>query len=196
MTQGLRNAGTGVFGGVPTFTLRHRLSRALFQLVWMLCARWTPPPAWRWRRLILRAFGAEMAPDAVVYASARIWLPRNLSMGAKSVIGPRCTIYCMDRIEIGRRAVISQGAHLCSGSHDVDDPGFALVTQPIRIGDHAWICAEAFVGPGVIVGKGAVLGARGVAFRDLPDWTVHAGNPARQLRRRTGPSRRESLPDN
>jgi putative colanic acid biosynthesis acetyltransferase WcaF len=52
------------------------------------------------------------------------------------------------------------------------------------IGADAWIAAEAFVGPGVVIGEGAVLGARGVAFRDIPAWSVYVGNPARLLRRR------------
>ncbi|MGH6957429.1 MAG: hypothetical protein ACREEW_12265, partial [Caulobacteraceae bacterium] len=59
-----------------------------------------------------------------------------------------------------------------------------LVARPIEIGPRAWIAAEAFVGPGVTVGEGAVLGARGVAMRDLEPWTIYAGNPATPLRRR------------
>jgi putative colanic acid biosynthesis acetyltransferase WcaF len=48
----------------------------------------------------------------------------------------------------------------------------------------AWVAAEAFVGPGVTVGEGAVLGARGVAFKALEPWTVYAGNPAQPLKKR------------
>jgi putative colanic acid biosynthesis acetyltransferase WcaF len=87
-------------------------------------------------------------------------------------------------VELKREAVVSQGTHLCAGSHDIDDPNLQLITKPITIGERAWIAAEAFVGPGVTVGEGAVLGARGVAFRDLEAWTVYAGNPAAAKRRR------------
>jgi putative colanic acid biosynthesis acetyltransferase WcaF len=46
------------------------------------------------------------------------------------------------------------------------------------------VAAEAFVGPGVTLGDGAVLGARGVAFADLEPWTVYIGNPMREVRKR------------
>lgn len=105
-------------------------------------------------------------------------------MSAYSCLGRDVTCYCMDRIELGIHATVSQGAHLCTGTHDVDHADFQLVTMPIVVGANAWIAAEAFVGPGVTVGEGAVLGARAVTFRNLEPWTIYAGNPARKLRRR------------
>jgi putative colanic acid biosynthesis acetyltransferase WcaF len=84
----------------------------------------------------------------------------------------------MAPVRLGRYVVVSQRAHLCAGSHRVDDEYFQLIAKPITIKDNAWIAAEAFVGPGVTVGEGAVLGARGVAFEDLNPWTVYVGNPA------------------
>ncbi|MDC7786716.1 DapH/DapD/GlmU-related protein [Rhodoplanes sp. TEM] len=170
--------------GGPSFGLRNRAFRAAWGLAWLLLARWTPPPLHGWRRLVLRAFGARIAPGARIYGSVRIWYPPHLSVGRNAVIGPGVTCYSQAPITVHDRAVVSQGAHLCTGSHDVADPHFQLVTEPIVIGARAWIAAEAFVGPGVTIGDGAVLGARGVAFRDLAPWTVYAGNPARPLRAR------------
>ena len=105
-------------------------------------------------------------------------------MGEFSFLGPNVNCYSMDRITIGDYALVSQGAHLCAGSHDISDPSFQLISKPIVINSQAWVAAEAFVGPGVTVGKGAVLGARGVAFRSLDPWTVYAGNPAKPLKKR------------
>ena len=163
---------------------RHRLERAAWWIVWMLLARWTPPPFHPWRRLVLQLFGARVGPNARVYASTWIWYPRNLVMEANALMGPGVICYSMAEIVIGRDAVVSQRAYLCCGTHELDDPAFPLRARPIRIGAKAWVAAEAFVGPGVTVGEGAVLGARGVTVRDLPEWTVWAGNPARQIRER------------
>ena len=170
--------------GGASFTLRSRVERATFALCWTLLAAWTPPPLRGWRRLILRAFGATMGKGANVYASVRIWHPRNLVMGDHATLGPRVNCYCQARITVGEYAVVSQGVTLCAGTHDYEDPEFQLRTRPIVLGPHSWIAAEAFVGPGVQVGAYAVLGARGVAMRNLAPGVVYAGNPAVAVKRR------------
>lgn len=167
-----------------SFTLSHRLTRLLWNLVWLAGASWTPPMLRPWRVFLLRAFGARVAPTAIVYGSARIWHPANLEMGDHACIGPRVIVYSMADIRFGAHALASQGAHICAGTHDIDDPNFQLEARPIEIGEGAWVAAEAFVGPGVSIGDWAVLGARAVAFRDLEAWGVYAGNPAKRIRTR------------
>lgn len=170
--------------GGPSFSLRNRAYRAIWIVTWGLLASWTPPPLRAWRRWLLRRFGAQVAPTATIYGSARIWSPANLVVGDCALIGPRTTIYNQGPIAIGAYAIVSQGAHLCAGTHDVEDRNFQLRTRPITIGARAWVAAEAFVGPGVTVGEGAVLGARACAMRDVAPWMICAGNPAMPLRER------------
>lgn len=184
-SNGIRDAARhDTFTGAASFPLQHRLLRLAWNIAWTLLAAWTPPPLRAWRIMLLRGFGAQVDPTANVYASARIWYPPNLVMAPYSALGPRSNCYCMATITLGERAIVSQGAHLCGGSHNVDDPHFQLVAAPISIGARAWIAAEAFVGPGVNVGEGAVLGARGVTTKNLEPWTIYAGNPARAIRPR------------
>lgn len=168
--------------GGATFPLTDRLYRAVWAATWLLLAYWTPAPLRGWRRWLLRCFGARLASTANVYGSARIWSPANLCMGDHATIGPGAIIYSMAPITIGPFAIVSQRAHLCAGTHDVEDHQFQLRTRPIQVGSRAWIAAEAFVGPGVTVGDGAVLGARSCAMRNLDAWTVYTGNPATSLR--------------
>ena len=151
---------------------------------WLVLCRWTPPPLWAWRRAVLRAFGAKVGAKGRVYGSTRIWPPANLSLGDGAVLGRRVNCYNQGHIAIGAGAVVSQDASLCASTHLVEDPSFPLVLRPIHIGRDAWIAAEAFVGPGVTVGDGAVLGARGVAMRVLEPWTYYGGNPATALKPR------------
>ena len=130
---------------------------------------------------MLRLFGAQVASGVRLHPSVRIAIPWNLHIGAHAGVGDRAILYNLGRISIGASVTISQGAHLCAGSHDHRDPAMPLTKPPIRIGDGAWICADAFIGPGVSIGEFAIVAARGVAVRDVPPLTIVAGNPAREV---------------
>jgi len=100
--------------------------------------------------------------------------------------------YCLGKITIGERVSISQNAHLCAGSHDYTHSNMPLTRPSITIHNDVWIAADAFVGPEVEVGEGAILGARGVAVRSLDAWTIYAGNPAKPVKSREMPSSNET----
>jgi len=170
--------------GGATYSLGHRLFRLAWWVVWLLVAAWTPAPLHRWRVFWLRLFGAQVDPSAHVYGSARIWYPPYLRMDAHACLGPRVNCYSMAPIHLARNAIVSQGSYLCAGMHDIEDPDFQLVVRPITIGADAWVAAEAFIGPGVTVGECAVVGARGVLFKDAEAGGVYAGNPAKLIKHR------------
>jgi putative colanic acid biosynthesis acetyltransferase WcaF len=184
MTRPLDGHAARSWEGGASFSRGNRLYRLAWQVTWLLLAAWTPPPLRGWRRVLLRSFGADIADSANVYGSARIWSPANLTIGAHAAIGPGATIYSMARVTIGPYAIVSQRAHLCAGTHNIEDAAFQLHARPITIGARAWVAAEAFVGPGVTIGEGAVLGARACAMRDVAPWTVCSGNPAQVIRER------------
>ena len=170
--------------GTPSFSIGNRISRVVWKAAWLLLAAWTPPAFSPWRIGLLKAFGANVAPGAAIAASARVWLPRNLELGRDASIGPGVDCYNMAMISIGARSVVSQRAFLCAGTHDISDPKFQLLTRSILIGADVWIASEAFVGPGVKIEDGCVLGARACAFSDLQAWTVYRGNPANPVKKR------------
>lgn len=169
----------------PSFSLGNRLMRMLWQVTWILAFRSSPRPLHRWRAFLLRCFGARIGRDVHVYPSVRIWAPWLLTCEERVGIGDRAIIYNMGAIVIEREAVISQGAHLCAGTHDIDSPTFQLRTGTIRIGSSAWICAEAFIGPDVHIAAGCVIGARSCVVKSINEpWTVWAGSPPKRLRQR------------
>lgn len=171
-------------GAGAAFPLINKLERVVWQVAWSLLARWTPPPLFAWRRLVLRTFGAKIGRRARIYASVRIWLPRQLTVGEGAIVGPGVRLYNQGTINIGPRAVISQRAQLCASTHDLGDPDFRLMLRPIVVREACWVAAEAFVGPGVTMGEGAILAARGVLFEDAEPMTIYRGNPAIILKKR------------
>lgn len=167
------------------FSLRNRMARALWNAVYLLLFLPSPRPLHAWRSLLLRAFGAKLGPHVHVYPSVRIWAPWNLAIGSHVGIGDGAIIYSMGPVRIGSHCVVSQRAHLCGGSHDVDSENFQLIVGPIELEPYVWICAEAFVAMNVRIAEGAVVGARAVVTRSLEQpWVVYAGTPARPIRER------------
>jgi putative colanic acid biosynthesis acetyltransferase WcaF len=146
--------------------------------------RLSPRPCFGWRGFVLRCFGARIGAHVHTYSSTRVYFPWNLTIGEWSALGENALVYNLGPVTIGERVTISHGAHLCAGSHDYRRPDLPLLKPPITIGDQVWICADAFIGPGVTVGEGAVVGARAVAIKDVAPWTVVAGNPAELIKKR------------
>jgi len=144
----------------------------------------SPRPFWGWRRTVLRLFGAKVGTKVHIYPSVRITIPWNLTLGNRCAVGNRAILYALGPITIGARATISQGAHLCAGTHDWRNPAMPLLKPPIMIGEDAWICADAFIGAGVSVEARAIVGARAVAVRDVAKGIIVAGNPAKEVGKR------------
>lgn len=171
-------------GADAAFPLRNKLERLLWQAMWLLLARWTPPPLFAWRRLVLQAFGAKIGHGARIYSDVRVWLPRQLTIGEGTIVGRGAILYNQGTIAIGPHCVISQRAHLCASTHDTGDPGFRLLLRPITLRQACWVAAEAFVGPGVTMGEGSILAARAALFTDAEEMTIYRGNPANPLKKR------------
>ena len=145
----------------------------------------SPRPCFGWRRFVLRCFGARVGRNVNVYPSTRIYFPWNLTVGDWSAIGEEALVYNLGPITLGHKVTVSHRAHLCAGTHDYRRSDLPLLKPPIVVADQVWICADAFIGPGVTVGEGAVVGARAVVIKDVEAWTVVAGNPARVIQKRT-----------
>jgi putative colanic acid biosynthesis acetyltransferase WcaF len=178
---------TGVVQDLSSFHLpagfRGR-SAVVVQLWWLVQAllfRTSPQFMYGFRRALLRLFGARIGRNVLVRPTARIVYPWKLSIGDNSWVGDFAELYSLGNIEIGRDAVVSQYAYLCTGSHDHRSPAFDITTQTIVVEDEAWIAAGAFVHPGVRVARGSVIGARAVLRADSEPYGIYAGDPARRI---------------
>lgn len=163
----------------------HRLGRLMWGVVYVFLFRPSPRNLHRWRNMLLRLFGAKIDRRARVYPRARIWAPWNLVMAPFATIGDDADVYCVDRIELGERAIVSQYCYLCGASHDFEKDDRPLTPAPIVLEREVWLAADVFVGPGVTIGARTVVGARSSVFGDLPANKICFGTPAKPVRDRS-----------
>jgi putative colanic acid biosynthesis acetyltransferase WcaF len=136
------------------------------------------------RRSLLRLFGAALGRGVVLKPGLRVKYPWLLSVGDNSWLGEDCWIDNLALVTIGNNVCVSQGAYLCTGNHDWSDPAFPLTVKPITLADGSWVGARTVVCPGVTLNECAVAAAGSVVTKDIPPYEIHAGNPARFVRRR------------
>lgn len=164
---------------------KHQLVRLLWSITWTLCARWLPRSLGKsWKNWLLRLFGAKLDKTAHIYSSARIYYPPYLKMGKYATLADDVECYNVAPVEIGDHVTVSQGAMICTASHDITDSSNPLITAPVVIKDQCWIGTRAYIGMGVTIHQGAVVGATASVYKDVEPWTVVGGNPARFIKKR------------
>lgn len=166
-------------------SIKNKLMRLIWNIIYFLLFRPFAFPFYNnWRLFLLKCFGAKLGTGVVVHSSVRIWAPWNLKMGNYSCLAQKVDCYNVNKIIIGNNTTISQKCYLCTASHDISNSLNPLITAPIVIEDQAWIASDSFIGMGVTVYQGAVVGARASVFKDVQAWTVVGGNPAKFIKKR------------
>jgi len=141
-------------------------------------------PSHRLRNLLMRyVFCMKATSNTVIYGGCEFRSPWNIR-------ADRCTIstYCIldgrAGIEFGQDVVLGSGVHIWTEEHDVNDPYFRVMEknrQPVSVGNHAWICSDSTILPGVTVGEGAVIASRAVLTKDAEAFGIYAGVAAHKI---------------
>ncbi|MBR8832739.1 MAG: WcaF family extracellular polysaccharide biosynthesis acetyltransferase [Stigonema ocellatum SAG 48.90 = DSM 106950] len=158
------------------------------QILWyflgssLIHSRWLPLSAVK--VCTLRWFGARIGEKVRIKPGVRVKFPWRLTVGDYVWIGEDTWIDNLAHVTIESHVCLSQGVYLCTGNHDWNHPNFQLIPAPIHIQESSWIAAKSVIGPGVTVGRGAVLTLGGVAGQSLKPMTIYAGNPAQPIKQR------------
>lgn len=166
------------------YTSKEQLMRVVWGCLGKPLFRLSPRPFFSYRRAVLRTFGAKLGNHVNLYPTTIVYFPWNLEIGEWSAIAEDVLIYNLGKVKIGKRVFVSHRAQICAGTHDYNKADFPLLKLPINIMDQAWVCTQAFIGPGVTIGEGAIIGACAVVMRDVPSWKIVAGNPATAVKDR------------
>lgn len=159
----------------------------IVEVVWIIVSAfliesWLPGSGHR--RVVLRLFGARISRGVKLKPGLQIKFPWRLEIGEDSWIGQDVWIDNLATVKIGANTCLSQGAYVCTGSHDWQSSTFDLIVKPVTISDCAWIAAKAVIAPGVTVGSGSILAIGSVATSDMEPWSVYQGVPAKLIKQR------------
>ena len=139
----------------------------------------------RRRELMRRIFGS-VGENVWINQPMTLAVGATVTIGAGTYINSGLTLIDDGPIAIGEGCLFGTNVTLCTTGHPIDPEARAqggMYSFPIAIGDGAWIGAGAIILPGITIGKYAVVGAGSVVTKDVPDYTVAAGNPCRVIRR-------------
>ena len=134
---------------------------------------------------LLRLFGCSLGIGVVIKPNVNIKYPWKLSLGNYVWIGEQVWIDNLDNVTIGNHVCISQGAILICGSHDYKKPSFDLITKEIILNDGVWVGTKSIILPGVVAESHAILSAGSVMSKNLENYTIYRGNPAKKVGLRT-----------
>ena len=127
---------------------------------------------------LLRLFGAHIGQGVVIKPGVKIKFPWRLEIGNYVWLGEDAWIDNLALVSVGDNTCISQGAYLCTGSHNWKSENFDLITKPISIGPKVWIAARATIGPGIIIGEGSVVCLGCTVTTDIAPWVVWSQSQA------------------
>lgn len=167
------------------FSTKVKIKKKIWAITWALTICWLPKGGFnRWIRMIYRLFGADLSNTSCVHPTAHIYMPWNLKMGPWSTIASGVHVLNAAPFIMGQNCTVSERAFICCASHNIYSDAHEQINAPIVMGDRSWVAAEAFVGMGVSIGEGAVIGARAAVFKDVETRSVVGGNPAKFIKKR------------
>lgn len=169
---------------VSELSFSNKVARLVWGWVWLLLFRPSPRLAFVWRRLLLRSFGANIAPDARIYPDVKVYAPWNLEMHKGSVLGDGVNCYNVDKVIFEEESNVTHYTFICTAGHSLECSKRSLVTAPVTFETGSWVFGYALILPGVTVGRGSVVAAGSVVTRDVPADTVVGGNPAKYIKER------------
>ena len=135
------------------------------------------------RKVLGQLIGYGVHSSTTIYTPFSINYGRNLRLGKNIFINQNCQLLDLGGITIEDDVMIGPRVSLISETHPVEpDSREALIGKSICIKKHAWIGAGAIILPGVTIGEHTVVAAGAVVSKDVPDRTVVAGVPAKELK--------------
>src|SRR3989344_21311 len=142
-------------------------------------------PSHYFRRFFYRLCGVKIGKGSAIHMNTVFYYPPNIKIGDDTIIGERAVLDGREKLIIGNHVDIASEVMIYNSEHNINEEDFAdvekAVREPVTIGDYVFIGPRAIILPGVTIKKGAVVGAGAVVTKDVDEFTIVGGVPARPI---------------
>lgn len=138
-------------------------------------------PSHHFRRFFYRIVGMKIGKGSAIHMGARFYNPCNIEIGEDSIIGEGAVLDGRDKLIVGNHVDIASEVMIYNSEHDVNDLNFRAINAPVEISDYVFIGPRAIILPGVKIKKGAVVGAGAVVTKDVEEYAIVGGVPAKVI---------------
>jgi len=161
--------------------ISRRIKTIIMEFENMLMAWSGNVPSHHFRRFIYRLGGMKIGKGSTIHTGAKFYNAKNIRIGEDTIVGEDAVLDGRDKLIIGDHVDIASEVMIYNAEHALNDENFRAVTAPVEIGDYVFIGPRAILLPGVKIGKGAVVGAGAVVTKDVEDFKIVGGVPAKEI---------------
>lgn len=138
-------------------------------------------PIWLVRKVSMNLVGVTIGSGTTIHMGAKFFEPSGVSIGSDTIIGDRCFMDGRAKLTIGDHVDIASEVMIYNSEHDLEAEDFSAVSEEVEIGDYVFIGPRAIILPGVKIGNGAVVAAGAVVTKDVADYAIVGGVPAKVI---------------
>jgi len=133
------------------------------------------------RKIFYIISGVKMPWDSTIHIGANFFNPSNVFIGHDTIVGDHCFMDGRAPLKIGNHVGIASQVLIYNDEHDINSPDYGNSFGPVEIGDYVFIGPRAIILPNIKIGKGAVIAAGAIVTKDIPDFEIWAGVPAKKI---------------
>lgn len=137
------------------------------------------------RKIFYIISGVKMPFDSTIHIGANFFNPSNITIGHDTIIGDHCFMDGRAPLKIGSHVGIASQVLIYNDEHDINSLDYGNSFGPVEIGDYVFIGPRAIILPNIKIGKGAVVAAGAVVTKDIPDFEIWGGVPAKKINDRS-----------
>jgi acetyltransferase-like isoleucine patch superfamily enzyme len=149
--------------------------------LWFLILISTTVPVWLLRKLVFQISGIKIGSGSNLHMACKFYRPKGITIGEDTIIGHGTFMDGRAALVIGNHVDIASEVMIYNAEHDLDSPTFSAREEPVAIGDYVFIGPRAIILPGVSIGKGAVVAAGAVVTKNVLDFEIVGGVPAKVI---------------